>query len=700
MGQLSTLFAPERVAVIGATDSEGAVGRAITENLLESYQGDVVAVNPYQDDVFGLECHDSVAAVGDVSIDVGVVVVPPDVAVDSIREAGEAGIRNVVVITAGFGETGSEGAARERALREVAAQSDLNLVGPNSLGIMSTPVGLNATFGNEMAQAGDVSFMSQSGAFVTAVLDWAAERDVGFKDIVSLGNKAVLDESDFVDQWGDDPDTDVILGYLEDVSDGAGFIETAREVTQETPIVLVKSGRTDAGASAAASHTGAIAGSERAYEAGLEQAGTIRVETVQELFDYAQILSDQPLPNGDEIAIVTNAGGPGVMTTDAVGDSGMGLAEFSDHTLEKLSESMPEEANVYNPVDIIGDAPSERFELALETVLADENVSMAVVVACPTAVLSYENLAEVIVEQQASSDQPIAATLMGGKSVGSAAPMLNDAGVPTYFDPARAVDSLDALRRYGEIQAREYVDPETFDVDRDRARGILEDAAERGRNRLGVEAMDLLDAYGIPTPQGDVVNSPGAAETVAEEINDDVVMKIVSPDILHKSDIGGVEVGVAPEDVRDTYEDLVVRARNYQRDATILGVQVQEMVDLESGTETILGVNRDPQFGPLVLFGLGGIFVEVLEDTTVRVAPVSEPEATAMLDEIDSAPLLRGARGRDPVDESAIVETVQRLSQLVTDFPAILELDINPLVATPDGATAVDLRLTIDQEEL
>mgnify|MGYP000220978588 CR=1 FL=1 len=700
MGQLSTLFAPERVAVIGATDSEGAVGRAITENLLESFQGDVVAVNPYQDDVFGLECHDSVADVDDVAIDVGVVVVPPAVAVDSIREAGEAGIRNVVVITAGFGETGSEGAARERALRAVAAEYDLNLVGPNSLGIMSTPVGLNATFGNEMAQEGDVSFMSQSGAFVTAVLDWAAERDVGFKDIVSLGNKAVLDESDFVDQWGDDPDTDVILGYLEDVSDGAAFIETAREVTQETPIVLVKSGRTDAGASAAASHTGAIAGSERAYEAGLEQAGTIRVETVQELFDYAQILSDQPLPDGDEIAIVTNAGGPGVMTTDAVGDSGMALAEFSDRTIEKLTETMPAEANIYNPVDIIGDAPAARFEAALETVLADENVSMAVVVACPTAVLSYENLAEVIVEQQSAFDQPIAATLMGGKSVGDAAPMLNDAGVPTYFDPARAVDSLDALRRYGDIQAREYVDPETFDVDRERARDILEDAAERGRNRLGVEAMDLLDAYGIPTPQGDVVNSPSDAQQIARDIGDDVVMKIVSPDILHKSDIGGVEVGVAPENVRDTYEDLVVRARNYQRDATILGVQVQEMVDLESGTETILGVNRDPQFGPLVLFGLGGIFVEVLEDTTVRVAPVSEPEATAMLDEIDSAPLLRGARGRDRVDESAIVETVQRLSQLVTDFPAILELDINPLVATPDGATAVDLRLTIDQEEL
>lgn len=698
MGSLSTLFAPERVAVIGATDSEGAVGRAITENLRESYQGEVVAINPYQEDVFGLDCHDSIADVGDV--DVAVVVVPPDVAVGSIREAGEFGIENVVVITAGFGETGTEGAARERALREVAGDHDLNLVGPNSLGIMSTPVGLNATFGNEMAEEGSISVMSQSGAFITAVLDWAAERDIGFKDIVSLGNKAILDESDFVDQWGADPDTDVILGYLEDVNDGASFIETAREVTQETPIVLVKSGRTDAGASAAASHTGAIAGSERAYEAGLEQAGTIRVETVQELFDYAQILSDQPLPAGEKIAIVTNAGGPGVMTTDAVGDADLSLAEFTDGTIDKLSECMPAEANIYNPVDIIGDAPAARFEVALETVLADDNVAMAVVVACPTAVLSYENLAKVITDQQATFDQPIAATLMGGKSVGDAASILNDAGVPTYFDPARAVDSLDALRRYEAIQARDYVEPETFDVDEERARDILEDAANRNRNRLGVEAMDLLDAYGIPTPQGDVVNSAGRAQEVARNIGDEVVMKIVSPDILHKSDIGGVEVGVAPEDVRDTYEDLLVRARNYQRDASILGVQVQEMVDLEVGTETILGVNRDPQFGPLVLFGLGGIFVEVLEDTTVRVAPVSEPEATAMIDDIDSAPLLRGARGRDQVDESAIVDTIQRLSQLVTDFPAILELDINPLVATPSGATAVDLRLTIGQEGL
>ncbi|MBV0903093.1 acetate--CoA ligase alpha subunit [Haloarcula salina] len=701
MGRLSTLFAPERVAVVGATDSEGSVGRAVTANLLDSFTGEIVAINPNKDTVLGLTCYDGFATVDEpATIDVAVVVVPPTVAVDVIADAGEAGIENVVVITAGFGETGSDGAERERRLREVAREYDLNLVGPNSLGVMSTPVGLNATFGNEMASEGGISFMSQSGAFITAVLDWAAERDVGFKDIVSLGNKAVLDEGDFVAEWGEDPETDVILGYLEDINDGTKFVETAREVTRETPIVLVKSGRTDAGASAAASHTGAMAGSERAYEAGLDKAGTLRVESVQELFDYAQILSGQPLPDGDEIAIVTNAGGPGVMTTDAVGDSDLSLAEFGDETFERLREEMPDEANIYNPVDIIGDAPAERFERALEIVLADDNVSMAAVVACPTAVLSFEDLAERVAAAQERFETPVAATLMGGKSVGAGAAVLGEAGIPNYFDPARAVGSLDALRRYREIRSTTYEEPKTFDVDRERAREILESAARRDSNRLGVEAMDLLDAYGIPTPRGSVVSSPTEAEAVAEDIGGDVVMKIVSPDILHKSDIGGVEVGVSVDDVRDTYEDLVVRARNYQRDATILGVQVQEMIDLDSGVETILGVNRDPQFGPLVLFGLGGIFVEVLEDTTVRVAPVSESEASGMLDDIDSAPLLRGARGRDPVDEAALVETVQRLSQLVTDFPAIVELDINPLVATPDGVQAVDLRLTLDQEEL
>ncbi|MDG5778125.1 acetate--CoA ligase family protein [Haloarculaceae archaeon H-GB2-1] len=698
MGELATLFAPERVAVIGATDREGSVGRAITSNLLADFAGDVVAVNPTKESVLGLDCVDEVSEA--VPVDAAVVVVPPDLVLDVLRDAGDAGITNVVVITAGFGETGSEGAARERELQEIAAEYDMNVVGPNSLGIINTTTGLNATFAPQNATPGNMSFLSQSGAFVTAVLDWAADRSVGFKDVVSLGNKAVLDESDFVREWGEDPDTDVILGYIEDVTDGREFIRTAREVAQETPIVLVKSGRTEAGATAAASHTGALAGSEQAYETGLAQAGVVRVTTVEELFDFAGILAGQPLPDDENVAIVTNAGGPGVMATDAVGDSDLSLASFTDATLDRLVESLPEEANVYNPVDVIGDADIDRFERGIDAVLADENVDSVVVLSCPTATIDFDDLADATVRLQAEHGKPVAVTLMGGESTRSAQDRLSEAGIPAYFDPARAVESLDALWDYAEIRRREFAEPTTFDVDRERARDVLESAVRRDTNRLGVEAMELLDAYGIPTPAGRIVEDPQEARRVAEDLGERVVMKLVSPDILHKSDIGGVEVGVPVPAVKDTYEDLVARARNYQPDAEVLGVQVQEQLDVDDGVETIVGVNRDPQFGPLLMFGLGGIFVEVLEDTSFRVAPIGERDAREMVDEIDAVPLLRGARGREPVDEGAVVETIQRLSQLVTDFPAILELDVNPLVATGEGVSAVDLRLTIDQEQL
>jgi len=697
MGQLDTLFAPERVAVVGATESDGAVGRAIMENLLEGYEGDVVPVNPSSEEVFGLECYDDLTQTD--GVDLAIVVVPPQIVNGVLRQAGEAGIRDIAVITAGFGESGSEGVEREREMREIADEYDINLVGPNCLGVISTSVGMNATFTEKSAIPGNISFMSQSGAFISAVLDWAGDHNVGFNDIVSLGNKAVLDEGSFIDYWGDDPDTDVILGYLEDIENGREFIDTAREVTKDTPIVAVKSGRTEAGASAAASHTGAIAGSERAYEAGLAQAGVIRANSVQELFDYATILGDQPMPESNEIAIVTNAGGPGVMATDAIGDSGLEMASFTDETLEGLEEAMPAEANIFNPVDVLGDASAETYEEALDLVLDDPNVGSVIVVSSPQSI-DFENLAEVMIEKHEEYGVPMAASLMGGETAEKPAEMLGEAGIPSYFDPARGVDSLDALREYAEIQSYEYVGATDFDVDRERAREILERTKERDTNKLGVEAMELLEAYGIPTPQGAIVTNRNEAVQAAGEIGGDVVMKIVSPDILHKSDIGGVEVGVPDDEVADTYDDLIARARNYQPDATILGVQVQEMADLDAGTETIVGINRDPQFGPLVMFGLGGIFVEVLEDATFRVAPVSEPEAQEMIDEIDSAPLLRGARGREPVDEAGVVETIQRISQLVTDFPAILELDINPLVATPDGVAAVDIRLTVDQEEL
>ena len=701
MGTLNELFDPDRVAVVGATSREGAVGRAVTSNLLDDFAGDTIPVNPNYDEVLGTPCVDEVA---DADADVAVIVVPPSIVLDAIEACGTAGVRNVVVITAGFGETGGDGAARERRLAEIADEHGLNLVGPNSLGIMSTPSGMNATFGPENALPGGLSFMSQSGAFVTAVLDWANDNGIGFKDVVSLGNKAVLDETDFVDHWGDDEQTDVIIGYLEGIEDGREFIETARETSQDTPIVVVKSGRTSAGAQAASSHTGTLAGSDKAYEAGLDQAGVIRAESVDELFDSAGILGSQPLPDTDSVAIVTNAGGPGVMATDAVGDADLEMASFTRETTDALAESMPDEANIHNPVDVIGDADVDRFREALEITVADDNVGAALVLAAPTATIDFADLADAIEAVSEEMDAPVAACLMGGDRTREPKQQLQARGIPCYFDPARGIESLATLAEYRDIKAREYDAPMSFDVDRERAHEILSSVRDQDDNRLGVEAMELLDAYGIPTPAGEIVDSPEQAAEVAAGIDGDVVMKIVSPDILHKSDIGGVAVGVEDGEVADTYEDLITRARNYQPDATVLGVQVQEMVDLDDGVETIVGMNRDPQFGPLLMFGLGGIFVEVMEDTTFRVAPVSETEAREMTEEIQSAPLLRGARGRDPVDIDAVVETIGRLSQLVTDFPAILELDINPLVALPDdngtNAAAVDVRLTVDPEEL
>jgi acetyltransferase len=697
MGELSALFAPDRVAVVGATERSGSVGRAVFENLLADFEGEVVPVNPKYDRVCGVAAVDAVA---EAAAGLVVVVVPAPAVVDVVREAGEAGVGNVVVISAGFGEAGSEGAERERDLAAVAAEYDLTLVGPNCLGIIGTAVGLNATFAPRSAPTGSISFLSQSGAFVTAVLDWAADHGVGFESVVSLGNKAVLDESDFVAAWGDDEETSVIVGYLESVEDGRRFVDVASEVTRRTPVVVVKAGRTEAGAQAASSHTGAMAGRDRAYEAGFREAGVVRADTASDLFDAARVLDGLPLPETDGVAVVTNAGGPGVMATDAVGDTSLSLATLDGATVDRLRERLPAGANVYNPVDAIGDADAERMRAAIDAVLGDDAVGAAVVVAAPTATIDYERLAAAVAELQSRHGLPVTTCLMGGERVGPAEDRLDEAGIPNFFDPARAVGGIETLAEYRAIRERTRAEPATYDVDRGAAREILARAAARGTTQVGVEAMPLLEAYGIPTPAGEVVDSPVAAREVAAAIGDPVVMKIVSPDIVHKTDIGGVRVGVAREDIDDVFEDLVSRARNYQPDARILGVQVQAQVETETAVETIAGTTRDPQFGPLVLFGLGGIFVEVLEDTAVRLAPVAEPSAREMLEEIDAAPLLAGARGRDPVDRAAVAETLGRLSQLADDFPAILELDVNPLVARPSGAVAVDLRLTIDPDRL
>ena len=695
---LLRLFEPDRVAVVGGTPREGSVGRGIMESLSE-FEGEVVAVNPNHEEVLGFASYGGVDDVPG-EIDLAVVAVPPDAVVGVVETLGERGVVNVVVVTAGFSEAGGDGAERERELVGAAREHSLNLVGPNCIGVVSTPTKLNATFGPDSPVEGSVSFMSQSGAFITAAVDWANDEGMGFRHVVSLGNKAVLDETDFVEAWGEDEGTNVVVGYLEGIEDGGEFVRTARRVTREkeTPVVLVKSGRTEAGARAVSSHTGTLAGTEKAYEAAFRKAGIVRAHNTEELFDFARALDTLPLPDEDGVAVVTNAGGPGVMATDAVGDSSLSLAEFEDTTYDALDDALPDAAAFYNPVDVLGDAPAERFEDAVSIALDDPNVGACLVIACPTATFDFDALAESIVETAEGTDVPVVAALMGGEATKEARSKLSEGGVPSYFDPARGVRSLDAVAGYRNAKEREIGEVREFEVDHEKARSILERGREDGR--LGVEATPLLDAYGIPTPKGEVVETQDEAERVAEKIGGEVVMKIVSPDILHKSDIGGVKVGVAREDVRDAYEDLVSRARSYQPDAELLGVQVQEMVEVDEGVETIVGFNRDPQFGPLVMFGLGGIFVEVFEDTSFGVAPVADAEAREMVNSVESSPLLRGARGREPVDTEAVVETVERVSALATDFPAILELDINPLVATPEGVSAVDLRLTLDPEEL
>lgn len=700
MTDLSGLFDADRVAVIGATDRDGSIGRALMQNLSE-FDGDVIPINPNRDAVLGLECYPEIGETPDAtSIDLAVIIVPAPAVLDVVRQSGDVGVPNVVVISAGFGERGTDGQRRERELAAVAERYDINLIGPNCIGVISTQNGLNATFIEGSPQEGSISLMSQSGAVISAAIGRATQHGIGFNNVVSLGNEAVLDEVDFVAEWGSDPDTDVILAYLEDIDDGQAFIETAREVTDHTPIVVLKSGRTEAGAEAAASHTGSIAGSDQAYQAGFRQAGVLRAMSIQEAFDVSRMLDGQPPLERDDVAVVTNGGGPGVLTADTIGESRLSIAELEAAVRAELGNLLPEGADVSNPLDIIGDADLDRYRQVLEVVLGADTVGGVVVLSVPTALFEFEDLAELVGDLQHQHSKPVVACLMGGKNADRAADRLATHGIPSYFDPTRAVASLEALAEYDDVTASDEDSPTEFDVDRERAREILSTSIERGTDHLGLEAMELLDVYGISTPSGEIVEDPSDAELVAAELGGPVVMKIVSPDILHKSDVGAVEVGVPIEDVHDTYQHLRERATSYDPGATILGVRVEELVARDASTETIVGVTRDSQFGHLLMFGLGGIFVQVFRDTSFRVTPVSERAAREMTQEIQAAPMLRGARGREPADVDSVVETLQRISQLVTDFPAIAELDINPLVVDPRGVRAVDLQLIVDRDEL
>ncbi len=694
---LEAIFAPQSVAIVGASPDPSKLGHRVLRNIVDNgYAGRVFPVHPTALTILDLPAFSSVRAVPE-PIDLAVIVVPPQAVLAVVDECGKQGVRGLVVITAGFKEVGGAGKELERKLIDLVRAYGMRMVGPNCLGIIDTTTKLNASFAALMPEAGQIAFMSQSGALCTAILDWSKPEGIGFSRFVSLGNKGDVDEVALLQAWGDDPANRVILAYLEGINDGPAFIKTARAVTKRTPVIAIKSGTTQAGTRAISSHTGSLAGSERAYEAAFSQSGILRANTMEELFDYAMAFAYQPLIAGNRLAIVTNAGGPGIIATDAAERNGLALAQFTPETIELLQRDLPPAASVFNPIDVIGDARSDRYRIALAAALADPNVDAALILFTPQAGSEPEETARVVAELSANQPKPVATSYMGAASLGPALKLLNEHRIPNYAFPERAISALGAMARQREWSARQASDYAHFTVDNDRVREVFARVRAAGRVELGeIEAREVIEAYGMRLPKSQLARSPDEAAAIAAAIGFPVVMKISSPDILHKSDIGGVRVGVADAAAaRDSYELIEYRARKYSRDATIWGVLVQEQV--RKGREVLVGVNRDPQFGPLVVFGLGGIYVEVLKDVAFRLAPITRAEAAEQVRSIRTYALLQGVRGEAPADIAAAEEIILRVSQLVTEFPEIVEMDINPLVLhnQGEGAIVLDARIIL-----
>jgi acetyltransferase len=694
---LETLFSPRSIAVIGASRTEGKLGYAVLANIIQSgFGGAIYPINPKAEEILGLPCY---ASINDVEgkIDLAVIVIPAQYVLDALETCGKRGVGSIIAISAGFRETGHEGLMAERKMAKIAQTYQMRIVGPNCLGVIDTLAPMNASFAVGMPRQGQIAFMSQSGALCTTILDIALAQDIGFSRFVSLGNKADLNEIDFLQAWAEDSESRVVMAYLEGITDGARFIDVARKLTKRKPIIAIKSGSTSAGSRAVSSHTGTLAGSERAYEAAFKQAGVIRSGSVGDLFDLSIALARQPLPRNERVAIVTNAGGPGIMATDAIERSGLSLASLSQETMERLRQILPSAASVLNPVDVLGDALADRYQAALQAVTTDPNVGALMVILTPQFMTEIEETARAVGEVSNRSDIPVLACFMGEANTEPGTKILTAHKVPNYVVPERAVAALRAMVDQRQWQERPLPEFESFNVDRERVARIFDQVRADGRLQIGdAEARDILQGYGIPIPASSLCRTSDEAVAFAEEIGYPVVMKIASPDILHKTDIGGVRLNIeGPSDVRDSFDLLTFRALRYMPDAEIWGCLVQQQV--RGGKEVIAGMNRDPQFGPLVMFGLGGIYVEVLKDVSFRIAPFSRPEANEMMREIRSFNLLRGVRGQARSDIEAIADTLLKLSQLVTDFPEIVEMDINPLMVFEEGrgTMGIDMRLVL-----
>ncbi len=698
---LKALFEPQVIAVIGASRRTEAVGYAILKNLLQTgYKGKIYPVNPKADDILGVKCVPAVANIPE-TIDLAIFIIPGAAVPAELEACGKKGARAAIVISAGFREIGGEGVKLENEIRKIADTYGISVLGPNCLGLINNDpkLSMNASFSGTIPNVGNIAFVSQSGALGTALLDYARGENIGFSKFVSLGNKVDVTELEILRYLKDDPNTDVIMMYLEDIVQGHEFIEMAREITGDIaktkPILVLKSGRTAQGAKAASSHTGSLMGSDEVYDAVFTQSGVMRMDSAQEMFDLAIVFANQPLLKGNRVAIVTNAGGPGIMATDACVKCGLQMAEMSPATVAKLKEKLPPTSNFSNPIDVIGDAQHDRYEHALRCVIADPNVDGVLVLLTPQAMTEAEATAKVIVELDKSSDKTIVTCFMGHSDVASGVKVLKENQLPHYMFPEEAAKALAAMDKYQQWLTRARTGVKVYPVDREVAINVVKKADQAGQKFLPIhQSMEIFSAYGFPVLPWAFVRTAEDAWEQAVKIGFPVVMKVVSQQIIHKVDVGGVRLNLnSAEDVQNAFREIMAVGERLK--AKIDGVFMQRMAP--KGREVILGMKRDPHFGPILMFGLGGIYVEALKDVTFRVAPIRELSAYDMMKSIRAYKLLEGVRGEPPADLEAMAECLKRLSQLSCDHPEIDEIDINPLMVYGEGkgAGVIDARIIL-----
>jgi acetyltransferase len=698
--KLEAFFKPRSIAVVGASREPKKVGHKIFRNLVDSgFQGSLYPINPKAEDLIGFKCYPSVTEVPD-DVDLAVIAVPAKIVPIVAEQCGVKGVRGIVVISAGFSETGREGTLLERKLLAVCREHDMRLQGPNCLGIINTPSRMNASFAVANPSSGNVAFVSQSGALGSTILNWALQNDVGFTSFVSLGNESDLNAADFLEALAEDEQTRAIGLYIEGVKEGDRFIEVARRLTRKKPITVLKAGTTDIGIRAVSSHTGSLAGSDTAFSAAFRKMGVLRVNTLEELFDLVLAFEDQPSPRGRNVLIITNGGGPGILTADACEKRGLDLPLLENEIREELRKSLPPHASLNNPVDILGDADESRYKLALEAGLKSRKIDGIIVILTPQAMTPAEKVAEVIVETRRSSEKPIIAAFMGLDENSVPVKTLQKSNIPNYVFPETAAYVLKRMYDYGLILRSPSEEPPTLsDVDDNKVRKIIAKARREDRlNLTAEESFQIAEAYGVSVPEARIARSRGEAGRIADSLGYPVVMKVVSPEILHKTDVGGVVLNVdRREQVERNYDLIARKTKASMPQARISGVLVQRMVP--QGKEVIAGAVRDIQFGPLIMFGLGGIYVNFLRDVSYRLCPLTRSEAREMIEETKAYTLLRGVRGEPPSDINSIIDVILKNSQIMCRFEEIVEMEINPLFVygEQEGCAAVDIRIAISK---